>query len=496
MKRKINFKQIVLIFWICLFLAPLQGCLGNVKKPVDNHTYEDSEQTRKMNEPEKHNPDTALISREGLRSKQSLLKLINKGALLSLDDALALALLQNRQIQMMFRQEGIVQDQIDQARSAYFPFFEFSGGYSQRNNDPGLMNRETGVGFIAGERQVFMTTIAGKYLLTDFGGRYFRLKVTQIDKIIAQLTFSEEYQRITLEVTESYFKLLQAKHFFNVVKDSVALFSEQVDVSRDLFENEIVAKNDVLSSEILLAQTKQMLITAENNIALTRAALNFKLGVDIDSPTEVVDITDIPKQELEYKRCLLLAIDNRPELKRLRSEKEKAEAALKMRKSEFGPKVIAQTSYNYTTDAYQLNDSYVSAGIFFQWDLLKGGKVPAYTREARRFVEQVVDRIKLQNDAVVLEVKIAFLRSEENRKKIEVARKAIIQAEENLRIFQDQYQGALISITDVLAAQNLLTKSRFEFYAALYDYHIALARLENAIGTRIWVQNKTDFKEE
>ncbi|MBF0226048.1 MAG: TolC family protein [Desulfobacterales bacterium] len=460
------------------FILLMPGCSPLHKKTTDKNYYNENKLIEQK--------EPVSVTDDG---KKQLYKLKSDKPL-SIDDVIALALIQNRQIQIALRNEKIAKDRIDQSFSEYLPSLELSSNYNYRNNDPGMKNPTTGAKNISGEKGTFASSVTASYVLTDFGGRSCRLNAAEIDKLIAKFVSLEEYQRITFEVTEFYFKVLQAKHFFDVAKKAVARCSKQVDISMDLFKNEIVAKNDVLSSEIRLAEAKQMLITAENNEILIRAALNFKLGIDIDNQTDIIDITEIPKFPLEYKRCLLMAIDNRPELKRLKSEKEKAKNNLKAKKAEFAPQIRAEGSYNYSSDEYRLNDSYLAAGIFLQWDFIKGGKVPAKIREAHRFIEQAEDFIKLQNDAIALEVKTAFLRCDENRKRIDVAKQAVNQADENLRIFEDQYKEALVSINEILIAQTLITKTNFDYYTALYDYHIAFARLENAIGTRILVKNK------
>lgn len=420
------------------------------------------------------------------QSQQAMALQLRADAPYSLDEAISMALARNPRVRMILRAEGIADDAVNMALSQYFPSIEITGAYHARGNDPGLLIPETGFEMISGEKDGYFGSILARYLLTDFGGRYFRVKAAKLDSVIARITTLQGYRKIILEVTEAYFNLLAARHFSDVAADSHELLTQQVKVSQDLFEHGMVAKNDVLSAEIGLAQASQTLITAENNIAIARAALNFLLGADIDSPTNIVDIDDVPVMALEYKRCLLMAVDNRPELKRLKKEKEQALTNLGLNKSEFAPNIVAEAGYTGFTDKYMLNKEFGSVGFFFKWDLIKGGKIPAKIRQARRFVETVEDRIKLQNSAVALEVKIAFLRCKENQKKIGVAQKAVEQAKENLRIFQDQYQSALVSITDILGAQDLLTQSRFGYLESLYGYHLALAKLENAVGARFF----------
>ena len=51
-----------------------------------------------------------------------------------------------------------------------------------------------------------------------------------------------------------------------------------------------------------------------------------------------------------------------------------------------------------------------------------------------------------------------------------------------MRIFRDRYTEGLVTSTEVLTAEDAASRARSNFYQALYDYHTALARLDNVIG--------------
>ncbi len=82
-------------------------------------------------------------------------------------------------------------------------------------------------------------------------------------------------------------------------------------------------------------------------------------------------------------------------------------------------------------------------------------------------------------------MKNAFLLLHEAEKQIQVATKAIEQAEENFRINTERYREQVGTATDVIDAQTLLTKARSDRHNALGDFSISRARLERAMGV-VW----------
>ena len=87
---------------------------------------------------------------------------------------------------------------------------------------------------------------------------------------------------------------------------------------------------------------------------------------------------------------------------------------------------------------------------------------------------------KMIND----DIKQAMLDLETADKNIAPTRKAVEQAEENLRVSQERYKAQVTTSTEVLDAQTLLNQVRMNYYNALYDHILAKAKLQRAIGER------------
>jgi outer membrane protein TolC len=87
------------------------------------------------------------------------------------------------------------------------------------------------------------------------------------------------------------------------------------------------------------------------------------------------------------------------------------------------------------------------------------------------------------SDAVRLEVRRAYYETDANRQQIDVARAAIAQAQESLRINQDRYDGGLTTITDLLGAEDAARRSQTDYWDAIYHFQISYANLELASGS-------------
>ena len=116
------------------------------------------------------------------------------------------------------------------------------------------------------------------------------------------------------------------------------------------------------------------------------------------------------------------------------------------------------------------------------WTFWEWGK-SHYSKRAKESLRKELIETKLAlEDNISLEVKTALLDLETAEKNIPTTRKAVEQGEENLRVSEERYKAQVTTITEVLDAQTRLTQARVNYFRALYDYHLAKARLFKAMG--------------
>jgi outer membrane protein TolC len=189
--------------------------------------------------------------------------------------------------------------------------------------------------------------------------------------------------------------------------------------------------------------------------------------------------------------CLKTALENRPEIKSTSMKVNQAQSMVRVAKSEFFPSVNAIGHYERYGDTpevsgtpYKDRESWY-VGVNANWNFWEWGRTK-YRVDYRRSLEnQSNDALQNVRDQVALDIKNAWLSAHEAEKQIQVSHKAIEQAEENFRISEERYKEQVGTSTDVMDAQTLLTRAKSDYFTALGDYNISLARLERAMGTRL-----------
>ena len=120
-----------------------------------------------------------------------------------------------------------------------------------------------------------------------------------------------------------------------------------------------------------------------------------------------------------------------------------------------------------------------------RWNFWEWGRTSYGVKEKHSRLAQAELRKKQIVDNIQLEVKNAYLRTQEAERAIISVEKAVEQAKENLRINQERYKEQVSTQNDVLIAQTLLTRTMTNYYNALYAFKISKATLYRAIGQEI-----------
>ena len=292
-------------------------------------------------------------------------------------------------------------------------------------------------------------------------------------------------QEIIFRVVSSYYDVLLAAKELEVAEESAKTAQSVMDRSQSKFDSGLTVESDLLTAKVRMAARQQEVIRAKNTMEVARAQLNTAMGMPLDSPfqtTEALAERTLPTPVLvEVEKQ---ALGNRPDLKRIASEEAAQRQSVSVAKSSFGPRVNAFAGWEMDNPTFVAGGgNNWLGGIEVQFDIFQGGAKRAELSRQRALEEKVVAMKQAASDAVRLEVRRAYYETDANRQQIEVARAAIAQAQESLRINQDRYESGLTTITDLLGAEDAARRSQTDYWEAVYHFQTSYANLELASGS-------------
>jgi outer membrane protein len=293
---------------------------------------------------------------------------------------------------------------------------------------------------------------------------------------------------LVFNVYAQYFELLQAEKLEEEAQQAVVRLKSHLKDSQAFFDAGLIPKNDLLETEVELAQGEQDLVDAQNETYTARARLNILMQRPITAPLTIQDCCDDDDKEFNWEDVLEGTVNKRPEVVQAKLAVEMAEKGVIMKKAPFLPKVTLSASYDKRgddpggspTEGWPSENKMVKATASWKvWTWFKGSDETTAARKEVKKAEKEVARII---NEVTLEARIAFLHLEQAAKRIKVSETAIKHAEENYRINQARYQSQVATSTDVLDSQTLLTKAMSNYYNSVYGYRIAMAAVDRASG--------------
>jgi len=398
---------------------------------------------------------------------------------LTLEESIKIALERNLKLHSAI--EGIVGSEFrrEAAKADFLP--KWTGEYSYTK-----YNSPTSIGNAGKDRDLSNFNTSIKQPLFSGGSITSNYRLEKLGVDLSSNNVEVVKRDIVLQAREGYFNILRAEKFLGVAQQSVKQFEAQLEVTKAFFEVGIVPKNDLLQAEVKLANARQGLVKAENDLAVARASFNTLLRREINAPLSVVDILQYKPFPLRFEESLEEALQKRPEIKTAGLNIDQAKENVKIARSGFFPTINLTGNYGRTSEEVGLMGDLRSEKWTVQalasmtlWDWKK---TASKVGESKVKVTQAEDSKIQLVEGVTFEVKQGYLNMLQAEKSIGVAEKSIEQAEENLRMNEERYKYQVATATDVLDAVTLLAQARVNYYSALSDFNVAKARLERAMG--------------
>ncbi len=282
-------------------------------------------------------------------------------------------------------------------------------------------------------------------------------------------------------VTRAYFDRLAAERLREVTDETLSLYRRQLADADDLFRAGRVTKNEVLEVQVVLRNAEQRRLQEDVAVDRFRWAFNEAIGVAVDAPTTVVDVRQRP-QLPPVEETLGRAQQANPVLTVLFERQRQLEAELSALERSRFPRFEAGGAVDYSSsDLFTPNE--IGAGfVGMRWDLGTDTQREARIGAARLASDE--NRIQLEAELRALEQALRATQRavDERLAAYDTATAAVGQAEENLRIRQQQFGAGRAQSRDVLEAQRLLTLQRAVMATALYEAQTRRAELQQLMG--------------
>jgi len=370
------------------------------------------------------------------------------------------------------------EQQLFAAEGQYLPKLSVSSGYTQLDKTPsakvnfGSFPTSQAGSFNAQAIVSIPVFTSGKIEYGIDAAKAINL-ATQQNELATALT-------IKLKVANAFIAILRIQKGLVVAQSHVSNLKVHLKDVNNRYQQGVIARNDLLAAQVELSNAKQLVIQQDNQLNIAKSQFNQLLNRNLSDEVELVEaFPEVSGDDLAtlFKQ----ALKQRPELEVLAEQIRSLKAQAKSEKANLLPQVNLNGGYQYQENEYQVSDGLWMANVTLNWTLFDGS-----TNHRSQAVKRQALSLKSQRDDFIsnihLQVRKAWLNIQETLKRIKVAKQAIKQADENLRVSSERYQQGLAIQIEVLDAEDLRTQIYNNFHNAEYDSAMAKLNLRYALG--------------
>jgi len=364
----------------------------------------------------------------------------------------------------------IAKKNLTQKNSAYFP------QVSIQNNT-----------FTVGDKGVLSQSTTGTALSVDqniYDGGLREASVQGAKYGVQQKlsALNRTLQTVTFNVTQGYYEVLRSKRLAEVSEANVKYNQElrsQIDSRAKLGD---AAQVDVLPVEAQLASAQVSLLSARKSVKSALISLQSSMGLTPKTDFDIQDVLDTPLADIGTTDNLLdTAIKSRPDLVQSQSGVSIAKTSVKTARISIYPRPVISGAYSRSiSGGYGQTGGQIIGSIVF--DAFDGGSNRAALDEAKASQANAQEQVNELTRQIHAQVEDAVLGVNDAKDRIGAAQSSFDSARKNLDVQIEKYSQGLAITLDMLNAEAQLVSAQSSLVQARYDYYIAVAQLDYALG--------------
>lgn len=314
-------------------------------------------------------------------------------------------------------------------------------------------------------------------------------KITRYAEELAQQQHDSSLQDIILDTDQAYWQVVSLANKRKMAESYRDLLQKLDSDVGKMIDEGISTKADGLSVRVKLNEAEMMLTKVEDGLSLAKMLLCQLCGIDLSSPVILADenIEDIPVALAATGFDMESVYANRPEVRSLSLGTEIYKQKVNITRAEYLPSVALMGNYMTTNPSVfngfekKFNGTW-NVGVMVQIPVWHWGQGSYKVKAAK--AEANIARYQLEDakEKIELQVSQSVFKVNEAARKLIMASKNMEKAEENLRYANLGFREGLIPTSNLLEAQTAWLSAQSEKVDAQIDVKLTELYLQRATG--------------
>ena len=392
---------------------------------------------------------------------------VSAPVLLTLDDAVQIAITNNRSLRIANLEVDKSKWQIAEVKTKRLPSFSGTVLGSQLLNEvsfsfpagafgtlPGIGPFPTDDTKITTPRQPIAYVFGqAKQPFSQLYKIHLGVQAMELDVKVTGEKARAERQSLVKDVKQAYYAVLQSESQLDAAETNVKQYQELDRVVLQRVSQEAALQSDSLEVKAKFANENYKLVQLHNTLDSRKEYLNNLLGRDIRTEFRVERVPVASFEEVDLKLAQSRALTQRPEIKQAELSAKQAQYDRRMAKADFIPDVGVAFNYSSNFNIDVLPRNMTSIGLELKWEPWDWGRRKAIVNQKRVTETQAQTQLSESRSRVLMDVNSRFRKLEESRVLIAVAQAERDAAQQRLREVTHQFGQQAVLLSDVLHQQ-------------------------------------------
>jgi outer membrane protein TolC len=339
----------------------------------------------------------------------------------------------------------------------------------------------------------YTISVLGTQLVFN-GTTYPQIRGSFFQRDSAYFAFRNVLDQLIATVKTQFYQIIVNQELVKVNQQSLDLLAAQWKDQQNRFEAGTVPRFNVLQAEVAYYNQLPQLITAQNNVRISKITLAKTLGLNFQPrrgespPLEVTGEMPYQPRKITLADAVELGKERRPFLKQARANVLNQKEQLHAAAGQWLPSITTTGGGEWVSSPtnsswHDISKGWVATvqGSLPIWD---SGDILGQVLQQRALVQEA--RITYDDDVrqVELEIQQAYSNLEQNQELVTSQEKNVELADEALRLAKARLDAGAGVQLDVLNAQVQLLTAQSTRLQALFGYNSSLAEFDRATGAQ------------
>jgi outer membrane protein TolC len=339
----------------------------------------------------------------------------------------------------------------------------------------------------------YSISVLGSQLIFN-GTTFNQIRGTFFQRDSAYFAFRNVLDQLIATVKTQFYQIIVNRELVKVNQQSVELLAAQLKDQQNRFEAGTVPRFNVLQAEVAYYNQLPLLITAQNNLRISKLQLAKTLGLYFqprrgeNPPLEVIGEMPYIPRPINLADAIEMGKERRPFLKQARANVLNQLQQVRAAAGQWLPNITTTGGGEWVSSPTNSSWHDISKG----WLATVQGSLPIWDSGA--IAGQVIQQRALLSETkitydddvrqVELEIQQAYSNLQQNEELVKSQEKNVELADEALRLAKARLDAGAGVQLDVLNAQVQLLTAQSTRLQALFGYNSSLAEFDRATGAQ------------